>query len=96
MGTTNRSTSALSIRVQAPEQAHGTLPAHGRKNDGQTDHSPRLNQRTWHATYVLYEHIRDYLALGWMVAIPNAACHVNAYGVVMEWRCNCKIARPAR
>lgn len=53
-----------------------------------------LVTRTWHATYVLYHLIHDYLACGWMVALPNDACHINAYGVVMEWRCDCKIARP--
>lgn len=50
--------------------------------------------RVWHATYVLYHQIADHLACGWMVAIPNDSSHVNFYGVVMEWRCDCKIARP--
>ncbi len=54
-----------------------------------------MTERTWHATYVLYEHIRDYLACGWMVAIPNGVSHINAYGITMEWRCDCKIVRPA-
>lgn len=52
------------------------------------------SERVWHATYVLYEHIRDYLACGWMVAIPNGAGRLNWYGIVMEWRCDCKIVRP--
>lgn len=50
--------------------------------------------RTWHATYVLYHRIHDHLACGWMVAIPNDSSHINFYGVVMEWRCDCKMARP--
>ena len=53
-----------------------------------------MTDRTWHATYVLYHHIADHLALGWMVAMPNEAMHHHAYGIVMEWRCDCKIARP--
>src|SRR6185312_16996966 len=44
-----------------------------------TEHSPPMTDRTWHATYVLYHHIADHLALGWMVAMPNAACHINFY-----------------
>lgn len=55
-----------------------------------------IHGRAWHATYVLYDLVRDYLACGWMVAIPNQACHINAYGVVMEWRCDCKMPRPPR
>lgn len=55
-----------------------------------------MTERTWHATYVLYERIRDHLACGWMVCIPNESSHINAYGVVMEWRCSCKMARPPR
>ena len=50
--------------------------------------------RTWHATYVLYDRIPDYLACGWMVALPNAASHINFYGVTMEWLCDCKMVRP--
>lgn len=52
--------------------------------------------RVWHATYVLYENVLDYLACGWMVAIPNGAGRLNWYGIVMEWRCDCKIVRPKR
>jgi len=54
-----------------------------------------MTERTWHATYVLYHLIADYLACGWMVAIPNGVMpHMHSYGVVMEWRCDCKMARP--
>ena len=53
-----------------------------------------MSERTRHATYVLYHQILDYLACGWIVAIPNETSHINAYGVVMEWRCDCKIPRP--
>ena len=54
-----------------------------------------MTERAWYATYVRYEHILDYLACGWMVAIPNAAMPTHhSYGIVMEWRCTCKIARP--
>lgn len=51
-------------------------------------------ERVWHATYVLYERVRDYLACGWMVALPNGPAHHHHYGIVMEWRCACAMARP--
>jgi hypothetical protein len=53
-----------------------------------------MSERTWHATYVLYHLIRDYLDCGWMASFPNGGCHINAYGIVMEWRCDCKLPRP--
>jgi hypothetical protein len=53
-----------------------------------------MNARTWHATYVLYDRIPDYLACGWMVAIPNGNAHFSTYGVVMEWLCACPMPRP--
>jgi hypothetical protein len=52
------------------------------------------SERIWHATYVLYERIFDYLACGWMVALPNAPMHHHTYGAVLEWRCECKMPRP--
>lgn len=51
-------------------------------------------RREWHATYVLYHKIRDYLACGWMVVIPNAPMHHHQYSVLMEWRCDCNMPRP--
>ena len=45
--------------------------------------------------YVVYERIRDHLACGWMVAIPNSHHRqLNHYGIVMEWCCDCKMVRP--
>ena len=53
-----------------------------------------MSEHTWHATYVIYDRVRDYLACGWMVVVPNAAMHHHHYGILMEWRCDCKIPRP--
>lgn len=38
--------------------------------------------------------IDDWLRCGWMVLPPNAPMHHHLYGVLMEWRCVCKIPRP--
>ena len=95
MRTMDSGASALSIRALPFEQVRCRRTEEQRPRHAA--HSPNLNQRTWHATYVLYEHILDYLACGWMVAIPNAAMPTHhSYGIVMEWRCTCKIVRPNR
>ena len=44
-----------------------------------------------HATY---ERLRDFLACGWIVMIPNGVMHHNFYGVQVEWLCDCPLARP--
>ena len=44
--------------------------------------------------YVIYPLIPDWLACGWQVVIPNGSMHHHHYGVVMEWLCDCKMARP--
>jgi hypothetical protein len=44
--------------------------------------------------YVAYAQVPDWLACGWRVVIPNAAMHHHFYGVLMEWLCDCKMARP--
>lgn len=45
--------------------------------------------------YVTYDRIPDWLRCGWMVAIPNGFHRqLNHYGIVMEWCCDCKMARP--
>ena len=52
----------------------------------------RMNRdRIFH--YVNFPRIEDWLRCGWMVALPNAASHINFYGAVMEWLCDCKVAR---
>jgi len=48
--------------------------------------------RTFH--HATYDRIRDYLACGWMIVMPNAPMHHHHYGVIVEWRCDCKLARP--
>jgi hypothetical protein len=44
--------------------------------------------------YVTYDRLRDWLLCGWMVAIPNAPAHHHHYGQIVEWLCDCKMARP--
>ena len=44
--------------------------------------------------YVIYPRVRDWLACGWQVVIPNAGMHHHHYVVVMEWLFDCKMARP--
>lgn len=51
-----------------------------------------MTERIFH--HVRYEQIPDWLACGWIVPIPNAGAHHHHYGVLMEWLCDCKIARP--
>jgi hypothetical protein len=46
-------------------------------------------------SYCTYDRVRDWLACGWMVVIPNGGHRqLNHYGIVMEWRCDCKMVRP--
>lgn len=49
-------------------------------------------ERSFH--YVTYARVEDWLRCGWMVVIPNASMHHHHYGVMVEWRCNCKMPRP--
>lgn len=51
-----------------------------------------MKERIFH--YVRYDRVRDWLDCGWMAAIPNGGAHHNHYGIVMEWLCACKMARP--
>lgn len=51
-----------------------------------------MNPRVFH--HVRYERIEDWLRCGWMIAIPNAPMHHHAYGQMLEWLCDCRMARP--
>lgn len=47
-------------------------------------------------TYVTYDRVQAHLDCGWMVVIPNDVHRqIHHYGIVMEWRCGCKMVRPA-
>ena len=41
--------------------------------------------------YVRFADVDDYLAMGWMVSIPNAPAHHEVYGIVLKWICDCPI-----
>ena len=41
--------------------------------------------------YVRFADVEDYLAMGWMVSIPNAPIHHEAYAVVLKWICDCRL-----
>ena len=46
-------------------------------------------------SYCNYDRVRDWLACGWMVVIPNGVHRqMHHYGIVMEWCCDCKMVRP--
>lgn len=52
-----------------------------------------IRDRTF--TYVNYALIPDFLAVGWMVVIPNGVHRqMHHYGIVMEWCCDCKMVKP--
>lgn len=38
--------------------------------------------------------VTDWLDCGWMVVLPNRGMHHHANGLLMEWLCDCKLARP--
>jgi hypothetical protein len=44
--------------------------------------------------YATYDRIADYLALGWVIVMPNKMTHHEEYGLVLEWLCDCKMVRP--
>ena len=48
--------------------------------------------RTFH--YASIYDLDDWLNLGWIVTRPNAVMHHHVYSLVLEWLCDCKIARP--
>src|SRR5882724_998023 len=39
--------------------------------------------------YVVFRDIEDHLKLGWQVSIPNGPSHLDRYGIVMVWLCDC-------
>lgn len=51
-----------------------------------------MRHRTFH--YVVYDRIPDWLACGWIAVLPATLMHHHAYGIVMEWLCDCKLPRP--
>lgn len=38
--------------------------------------------------------VMDWLACGWIAVPPNQPMHHHANGLLMEWLCDCKMARP--
>jgi len=46
--------------------------------------------------FVIYDKIADYEQLGWMVAADNHNNYHGIWGVIMEWRCACRILEPHR
>jgi hypothetical protein len=51
-----------------------------------------MKERVFH--YTAYDRLRDWLALGWVIVMPNQITHHQHYGLVVEWLCDCKLARP--
>lgn len=44
--------------------------------------------------HVTWDRLTDWLCCGWMMSKPNALMHHHEYGVLVEWLCDCKMARP--
>lgn len=44
--------------------------------------------------YIGYAHVRDALACGWIVVMPNGPMHHHWYGITMEWLCDCTMPLP--
>lgn len=51
-----------------------------------------MKDRFFH--YTTWDRLCDWLACGWHVVPPNDVMHHHHYGVVVEWLCDCKMARP--
>lgn len=51
-----------------------------------------MRDRIFH--WVRHNELSDWLALGWIVAKPNAAMHHHDYSFFCEWLCDCKMPRP--
>lgn len=51
-----------------------------------------MTVRTFH--WFRHYQIPDALALGWVIAKPNTACHHHDWAFLCEWLCDCKMARP--
>lgn len=46
--------------------------------------------------YVPYDAIPDYLALGWIVKLPQRTVpYHDRWGVTMEWLCKCQLVEPS-
>lgn len=46
--------------------------------------------------YVNFKDIEDNLRQGWIVSIPNGPSHLDRYGVVMAWLCDCPMTTLGR
>jgi hypothetical protein len=51
-----------------------------------------MRDRLFH--YVTYDRVADWLSCGWLIVPANAPMHHHHYGLVLEWLCDCRIARP--
>lgn len=51
-----------------------------------------IRERIFH--YITIDRLDDWLALGWLAVPQNAPMHHNFYGLIVEWRCDCKMVKP--
>ena len=53
-----------------------------------------MEQMTRTYRYVPYDHIPDYLNLGWMVVNCRPHLHMDQYRVILCWPCECQLVEP--